>query len=124
MRRPFLTSEQHEQIAARREAGESIGQLAQAYGCSRSNISAVCLKFGIEPPGARPITPVAPGPNRIERGGILVRRFSADEDSRLLTLEAAGHGYIAIGAALDRHPNSVRYRLMTLARHQARSEAA
>ncbi|MBY0259571.1 helix-turn-helix domain-containing protein [Methylobacterium sp.] len=124
MRRLLLTKGQQQQIAARREAGESAGDLARAFGCSRSNISATCLKLGVDRSDGKFQASVAPVPLRIERNGVVVRRFTPDEDARLLAMAGENLSRAAIGKALGRHRHSIRYRLMTLARHEARREAA
>lgn len=119
-----LTDAQHQEIAARHEAGESHSRIAQAFGCSWSNVNQICLKLGATPPNARPLTSTAPGPSQIVRGGRILRRFMPDEDARLSSMEADGQTDSAIGRALGRHPSSIRIRRMTLARHDARSEVA
>ena len=61
-------------------------------------------------------------PMTVTRGDHIVRRFTSDEDSVLLQLEAEGLRICEMSRALGRPPNSIRGRLMTLARHQARKE--
>ncbi|KQP36678.1 hypothetical protein [Methylobacterium sp. Leaf100] len=119
-----LSDEHYDEIASRREAGESLSTIARAFGCSSSNIYLICLRLGADLPNAKPLPSGVRGPLVIERNGHTVRRFCADEDARLLALEAQGLGTGAIGKAMGRHPNSIRVRLMTLARREARSEAA
>lgn len=121
MGRPFLSPAQHQQIAERIERGESTGHIARAFGCSRSNVSHIGLKLGVSAPGGNRLPPAPP---RFQRNGVTVARFTPDEDARLLRLEAEGLDYAAIGRAMKRHRSSVRLRVMTLARHEARSEAA
>ena len=58
------------------------------------------------------------------RNGFAVRHFTPEEDDRLLALEAEGKTYTEIGRLMNRKPNSIRGRLMTLARREARAEAA
>ena len=69
-------------------------------------------------------TMTAPGPAVVHRGDHVVRRFMPDDDARLLALDAEGLGHSAIGRAMGRPANSIRGRLMTLARREARAEAA
>ncbi|WP_339543485.1 hypothetical protein, partial [Pseudomonas sp. JAI120] len=56
------------------------------------------------------------------RGGHIVRPFSAADDALLLTLEAQGINIAEIARRISRKPNSVKGRLMTLARRDARAE--
>lgn len=119
-----FTIEQHEGMAAMREAGRSYGQIALAFGCSESTAYWICLKLGADLPDAKPLQPRAAGPAVVQRGDHAVRRFTAEDDAQLLALASEGKGYSAIGKLIGRRPNSVRARLMTLARHEARSEAA
>lgn len=53
-----------------------------------------------------------------------MRAFTPDEDARLLAMEAEGVKRSVMARRLGRKPNSVRGRLMVLARHEARREAA
>lgn len=119
-----ITVEQRVEIAERREAGESYAALAKAFGCSHSNVRWICLMLGADRPGAKPLSTIAPGPSTMRRGDFVVRRFTAEDDAWLLVLEAEGKNPSEIGRALGRPPNSIRGRLATLARHDARSEAA
>lgn len=119
-----FTSEQHEAMAEMREAGRTYGQIALAFGCSESTAYWICLKLGADRPDAKPLAQRALGPEVVQRNGHAVRRYSAEEDAQLLALSAEGKGDSEIGRLIGRKPNSVRARLMTLARHEARSEAA
>ena len=117
-----LTPAQHQDIAARVEDGESHASLAKAYGCTRDNISQICLTLGAEAPGTR--TPPRPILRSFLRAGVTVHRFSDVEDRKLLFLAAKGLVPAQIGHRLGRHRHSVRGRLKTLARREARAEAA
>lgn len=119
-----FTDEQREQIAARREAGESYAQIARAFGCSPSNVYWICLSLGADLPNAKPLPTTVRGPLTMDRKGFSVCRFTAEEDAQLLALEAEGKGDSEIGKVMGRRPNSIRGRLMTLARREARAEAA
>lgn len=119
-----FTPEQHEQMAEMREKGRTYGQIALAFGCSESTAYWICLKYGADRPGSQPLEPRARGPEVVQRNGRAVRRYSAEEDAQLLALASEGKGDSEIGKLIGRRPNSVRARLMTLARHEARSEAA
>ena len=115
---------QREQMAERREAGQSYARIARAFGCSESNVYWICLALGADHPNAKPLSVEIRGPMVVLRNGHAVRRYTREEDARLLALEAEGNGDSAIGKILGRRPNSVRARLMTLARREARTEAA
>jgi len=119
-----FTDAQCEQMAERRESGQSYARIAHAFGCSASNVYWICLKLGADAPNAKPSPSQARGPMVVMRGEHAVRRFTADEDARMLALEAEGKGESEIGKLLGRRANSIRGRLMTLARREARTEAA
>ena len=96
-------------------------RIGQHIGMSGNAVSWYCLVNFIERPGPPP--PVhSVGPMVVRRGNHDVRRFTADEDTRLLALEAQGLGYSEIGRHMGRKPNSIRGRLATLARRDARAE--
>lgn len=105
-----------------REAGVSVRQIAREIGCSQGALRWQFLKLAVDPPKPPPVWPdyylKVP---QINRGNHVVRAFTPDEDARLLELERQGLGDSAIGRALDRRPNSVRGRLMTLARQEERA---
>ncbi|MGV7034894.1 helix-turn-helix domain-containing protein [Methylobacterium symbioticum] len=119
-----LTPEQCEQIAALRETGMSYGRIARKFGCSESTVYWKCLALGAEPPSPQPLTARALGPAVAIRNGREIRRFTAEDDAKLLAMEAEGKRIADMARALGRQSNSVRARLMTLARHEARAEAA
>jgi hypothetical protein len=76
----------------------------------------------VSPPNALPIDKAIKGPAVCMRNGKAVRRFTPADDEKILSLSLAGKSDTEISRALDRRPNSIRGRLMTLARHQARAE--
>lgn len=119
-RRQNLTRDEIEAIAADRERGMSLPAIAQKYSCSQGSAAWHCLRLGADPPKAKPIDTRIRGPLVVKRGGHQVRRFTPDEDALLLELERRGLGDTAIARELRRKPNSVRGRLMTLARHEER----
>ena len=109
-------------IAELREGkGWSYRRIGERLGLSPGYVSWLCLVNAIEKPGTSfPTSRVKPG--SIEgRGGHEIRRYTAEEDDELLRLEAAGTNYSAIARALGRKPNSIRGRLATLARREART---
>lgn len=121
----IITEELKAKIYLNREAGKSIGWISQRVGLSKGAIAWHCLRDGVESPKTRGkvITPRRPGAVE-QRGNHVVRRFTAEEDAMLVRMAREGHGYTAIGRACTppRRPNSIKGRLMTLARHDARKE--
>ena len=123
-RRPALADAQREKIAdLRGEKGWSMARIARHLGISKGAVAYRCLIDGIEKPGPVPKPAERAGPTIMQRGSFFVRRFSAEEDDRLLALEAAGHSASAIGRRLHRRPNSIKGRLATLARREERALA-
>jgi transposase-like protein len=119
------TQEDYERMAGMREQGHTYVQIAARFGCSASVVSWQCLRLGAEPPKARYASwTEIKGPAVSARGDHLVRRFTEPEDALLLELEASGLSVNAIARRLGRRTSSIRGRLMTLARRDARSEAA
>lgn len=121
-RRPPLTPEQKEIIADMRERGKSCEAIGRVLGASAGAVSWHCLVEGIESPRTATATVPTGQPMRYERNGFAVRRFTGADDKKLLELAASGLGNTAIGKQLGRRPNSVRGRLATLARQEAREE--
>jgi len=123
-----LTEEMLEEAANLREKGWSLGRLANRYGCSEGAIAWHMLRLGADVPrlATKELEQTYTGPMETTRGGFVVRRFSPADDALIRKLDAEGKGTSAIGRAFDplRLPNSIRGRLMTLARHDARREAA
>lgn len=109
-------------IADMRERGKTYGQIARAIGSSPSNISWICLKYGIEKPGKQP--PLGDrGPMLIKRGNHQVRRYTPEEDAVIREMGAAGAKATPIARKLGRKHNSVLGRMMTLARRDERAGA-
>ena len=121
-----MTTEQANAIAEMREAGLSISRIAQKLGMSDGSVAWQCLKFAADPPKLATRVPArtAPGPVVVMRGGHQVRHFTPEDDAQLLALEAERLTISEIARRLGRKPNSIRGRLYTLARHDARREAA
>lgn len=128
MRRSKMTDDLVERACSLREEGWSAPRIArlfatEGYSVSTGAIYWHCLVNGADLP-AESRRPSHVRPGAVERrGDHLVRRFTAEEDTRLLELEAQGLGYSAIGRQLDRKPNSIRGRLATLARREERADA-
>jgi hypothetical protein len=109
-------------IAEMRERGKTYGQISSATGMSTSNISWICLKYGIE--GPRKTSLGDRGPSVVSRGEFQVRKFTPEEDAKITEMELAGFKRSAIARALGRKANSVLGRQMTLARREERAVSA
>jgi DNA-binding CsgD family transcriptional regulator len=116
----------YERMAELREGGLSNAKIAKQLGCSEGLVAWTCLKLGAEPAKlrARPLPDAIVGPVEMSRGNHVVRRFSAEDDAKLLQLSREGRRRSEIARQLGRKPNSVQGRLMTLARREARREEA
>ncbi len=112
-----------DEAARLRETGLSFAQIGRRLDMHSAAVKYHCLRLGADSPD----TALSPPPRltlpEYSRGGHVVRHFTAEEDARLLRLEAKGLSVMEIARHLNRHRNSVRGRLMTLARHEARHEA-
>lgn len=117
-----LTDADFDTIADMRERGCTYDQIGEKIGCSGKAVSWHCLRLGIESPKSSLLRPndYLNCPVK-KRGAHLVRAFTPDEDAKLIALEARGLSDSAIGRELGRQPNSVRGRLMTLARYDERA---
>tara|TARA_R110000737_G_scaffold239142_2_gene251182 strand:+ start:6419 stop:6799 length:381 start_codon:yes stop_codon:yes gene_type:complete len=116
------SDEQCNEAAVLREAGMSTAAIAKRLGMSSGAVYWHCLRLGADTPKAsRPAAPKA-GRMVVERSGHVVRRFSAEEDQKMLDMEGSGVRLSEIARTLGRKRNSVEGRLMTLARKEARSE--
>ena len=119
-----LTEAQIALACEMRERGRSCASIAIRLGVSEGAISWRMLERGAEPPKPGRLDPVPTEETSVRRGAHVVRRFTRDEDARLLALNAQGLSPQAIGHRLGRRHNSIKGRLMTLARREARAEAA
>lgn len=117
-----LKQDELDRIVDMRERGCSHAMIARVIGCSESAVWWQCLRLCAEPP--KPPRPLDGRQRRtvVMRKGLPVRAFTPEDDARLLALEAEGLSDTAIGRAMGRRPNSVRGRMMTLARRDARAE--
>lgn len=119
-RRPTVNPEQMDRLIAMREKGRSYDWIGGALGVKKSAVAWQCLKHGITSPKAPAMKPS--GPVIVKRGRQVVRRFTPDEDRRLLAYARQGLAHVEIGRLTDRRCSSVAARLMTLARHEASQE--
>ena len=111
-----------DRAAAMRDEGHSYTAISQRLEISYGAVYWHCLRLGADSPRAQRSREHAPGPRVVSRGNHQVRRFTDDEDRRLLAMELDGETVSAIARALGRKPNSITGRLMTLARREARRE--
>lgn len=111
--------ERADKIAELREAGQSYDLIGQALGISGSNVCWICLKYGIE--GHRKYPLGDKGPMLMKRGNHEVRKFTPEEDATIIRMELAGAKRSEIAQALNRKPNSILGRQMTLARREERA---
>lgn len=121
----IYTDETFDRMAEMRERGLSYGQIGRLLNMSPGAVSWHCLRLGVESP--KPLKGhfnPKPGPTVMKRGNHVVRRFTPAEDRMLLEMEMEGIKRSEICKALGRSNNSVLGRLMTLARRDARAEAA
>ncbi|HEY8136234.1 MAG TPA: helix-turn-helix domain-containing protein [Methylocystis sp.] len=110
-------------IVALRERGWSYVRIGKKLNMSSSAISYHCLRLAAEPPKPAKCWDGVRGPATMVRNGFVLRRFTPEEDARLLELEREGKKVSQIAKALGRHRNSIQGRLMTLARRQERASA-
>lgn len=122
-RRRNLTEGEKAWAAQEREKGRSLDDIADELGCSRGSVEWHCLLVGADPPKVRQPAPVPTEPIILKRGGRQVRRFTQAEDSQLLAMSLENKTDTEIGRALKRRSHSIRGRLATLARREARAEA-
>lgn len=122
----ILSDAQIEEMCALRERGWGIDRIAQHFTeqgtkVSASSINWQCLKHGadtlIKFRGKH-----RQAPANYRRGDHIVRPFTKDEDALLRELELKGFRIYVIAERLGRKPNSIRGRLLTLARIEARAE--
>jgi hypothetical protein len=123
-----LSDAQIDEMCTLREDGWTINQIARHFTdagtpISPSAIDWQCMSFGADaPPQKRGICtqPVEP----YGRGGHVVRPFTPEEDALLVALRSQGVRVCDIMRRTGRPPNSIRARLLTLARREARAEDA
>lgn len=126
--RRILSDPQLEEMAALREKGWGIDRIAAHFTAAGTPItgSAICwqcLRLGADAPSRlRRNCPSAMSLRPYRRNGRLVRPYSSEEDEVLRMLDRQGARYSEMAQRLGRRENSIRGRLLTLARHEARAE--
>lgn len=123
MARRRLSEAEIARIVELREAGWGYARIAAEMGCSANTITWHCLRHAADPPRPGRCWAGVKGPAVMRRGNHVVRRYTPEEDERLLAMEQEGLGVCEIARRLGRKPNSVIGRLMTLARRAERAEA-
>lgn len=118
-----LTDADYERIAELRAKGHSCEWIGRKIGCSGSAVSWHCLRLGIDTPKPAPLRKDYYKRGPMKRGNFILRPYTPEDDAKLLDLEAKGLNYAELGRQLDRKPNSIRGRLMILARREERAAA-
>lgn len=122
----ILSDEQIELMCQLREKGWSIEWIADHFTRQGTKVSAnainwQCMVHGADaPPHLRGKHTQAAAP--YSRNGHTVRPYSAEDDRLLLELARSGARRAEIAAKLGRAHSSIRGRLLTLARRDARRE--
>lgn len=113
-----LSEQQIVEIAEKRELGWSYNRIAKHFGVSTGAVHYQCLRQGAVSPNATPPrlqhTPVTIR----STSGRVQRRFTVEEDAKLLALSLENRSMTDIARQMGRPNTSVRIRLMTLALHQ------
>lgn len=122
-----ITHEMSEQIITWREGGQGYDAIARRLLISAGAVGYHCLKNAVDPPNPPPPAKRRDGP--IMRRSGLVHPFTADDDALINALAVQSVSHVAIARQLTRRdparprrPHSIKCRLMTLARQQARAE--
>lgn len=126
--RRILSDAQIDEMADLRERGWSCQRIADHFTkngtpISVGSVSWQCLRVGADAPPKRRGKLTQPI-GTYERNGRVVRPFSADDDALLRVLDMQGFKVGVMAKRLDRRENSIRGRLYTLARRDARAEEA
>lgn len=123
-RRKVTDAMKIEAFALREERGWSYERIGRRLGVSAGAVSWHRLINGVERPGEPPATRDTVPASGVARGNHIVRGFTPDEDAILLSMTLGGRSNSEIGRTLHRRANSIRGRLATLARRDARAEIA
>lgn len=120
-----LSAAQLDEMAELREQGWSLRRIAEHFTARgtkvhQSTIGWQCMRIGADLPPHRRGRAV-PRTQPMMRNGHVIRPFTPEEDQKLLELDTSGATMRQMCEALGRKNNSVRGRLMTLARHDARA---
>ena len=121
----ILDDDQIDEMAELREQGKTAREISEHFAAkgvkvTAASISWQCLRVGADIPIERRKT-FKPAEKPYNRSGRPVRPFTENEDEQLRALDAEGLRHAEIGRRLQRKPNSIKGRLMVLARHEARA---
>lgn len=122
----ILSDAQIDEMCDLREKGWGIGRIAEYFSeqgtpISPNAINWQCMKAGADaPPKLRGKHTQPSGPYL--RGRHIVRPYTPEDDTLLRVLEMQGFKIAVISRRMHRAPNSIRGRLLTLARMDARAE--
>jgi transposase-like protein len=114
-----MTSEQLAIVERMRAKGKSYRQIARRMGMSPGAISWYCLRYAIEGPKGRIKSRVKPGAIST-RGNHVVRRFTPEEDQKIVEMRLSGMSINVIAGTMGRATSSILGRLMTLAAWEER----
>jgi transposase-like protein len=121
-RRRNLTEAEKAYAAQEREKGRTLESIADEIGCSRGSIEWYCLLVGADTPRPRSTRETPKEPRVIMRKGRPMRFFTEEEDRQIIAMSIDGKTDTEIGRAIGRRSHSIRGRLATLARREARAE--
>lgn len=122
----ILSDNQILEMCRLREKGWGTVRIAQHFTAKGTKVSPgsiqwQCLVHGADAPPrlrGKHTQPAAP----YQRGKHIVRPYTADDDALLRALDCQGISMSVMARRIGRRPNSIRGRLATLARMEARAE--
>jgi len=126
--RRILSDAQLEEMCSLRERGWGVDRIAAYFtergtSISGNAINWQCMRLGADTlPKFRGKHSQPEEPYR--RGGHIVRPYTPEDDALLTALDIQGTRICVIARRMGRAPNSIRGRLLTLARREARREDA
>lgn len=126
--RRILSEQQLAEMAELRERGWGLSRIAEHFSVagtpvSRSTVNWQCLRLGADAPPRLRGRQTAPR-EAYWRDGKICRPWTDADDRQLRELENTGISIMEITRRLGRSNSSVRGRLLTLSRHDARREEA
>lgn len=113
---------QIEQAVELRESGLTYRAIGNQLGMHPGAVAWHCLMLGADTPQTRHKVIPLGGAMVTIRQGHQVRRFTHEEDAKMIEMDLAGARIADICRTLGRRQNSVTGRLATLARRDNRSE--
>lgn len=120
-----LTEEGAARLERLRQRGWSYASIGREVGLSASAVHYQCLIRGLVSPNQRGKTGCKGPAEMTYRDGRQMRRFTPEDETRMLELEAQGLSVGQIAKAMGRAQTSVRIKLLMLAhRQEVLAEAA